>query len=144
MTSPIIEKLTTDIRVARLAKDPLTGKPNQAHIDNLVTLRASIAHGLSQKQSVPEKKTLALLLAEYTQALSITKDETNKALYESQIALVKVYSEYSKPQLSKAELAALLAEQKPQSIREWMGYLKLNYPDQFSGQIASQLFNNIL
>jgi transposase len=130
----IIEQITDQIRQARLAH-------NTVKMDDLVILKSEIMYGLSQKQSVSPQKTIQRLVTSYqeTQALVVLPAAVKR--YQEKIDLYKSFLVYNQ-QLDTNALEELLNTHKPSSIREWMSFLKENYPDQYDGRLASTLYNN--
>lgn len=131
----ILEKITNDIRQARLTGD-------KTRLDNLVVLKQDIAHGLSQKQPVKAQKTIKTILTTYRQTQALLRDSGAVQRYQEKIALLESYLETGKTQLDTNALQQLLVENNFLSIRDWMLFLKENYTDQYDGKLASTLYNN--
>lgn len=130
----IIEKLTLDIRKARL-----DGEKNK--LDILVVLKNDIAHGLSQKQAVKPQKTVANLLLSYKQTQALLRDSDAIQRYQEKIEIIESYLETGKTQLDTNALTELLSSSNFSSIKEWMSFLKTNYEGQFDGKLAASLYN---
>ena len=131
----ILEKITNDIREARLAG-------NKNRLDDLVVLKQDIAHGLSQKQPIKAQKTITTILTTYKQTQALLRDSGAVQRYQEKIDLLESYLETGKTQLDTNALQQLLAENNFLSIREWMLFLKTNYADQYDGKLASTLYNS--
>lgn len=131
----ILEKITNDIRQARLTGD-------KTRLDNLVVLKQDIAHGLSQKQPVKAQKTITTILTTYRQTQALLRDSGAVQRYQEKIDLLESYLETGKTQLDTNALQQLLVENNFLSIRDWMAFLKNNYADQYDGRLASTLYNS--
>jgi hypothetical protein len=131
----ILEKITNDIRQARLGGD-------KTKLDNLVVLKQDIAHGLSQKQPVKAQKTITTILTTYKQTQGLLRDSAAVQRYQEKIDLLESYLAPSETQLDTNALQQLLIDNNFGSIREWMLFLKENYTDQYDGRLASTLYNH--
>jgi hypothetical protein len=130
----ILEQVTTQIREAHLADD-------KTKLDNLIVLKADIAHGLSQKQPVKAQKTVLGLVTSYKQTQALLRDSGAVQRYQDKIDLLE---SLLKPQsmMDTNALQQLLVDNDFASIRDWMGFLKDNYADQYDGKLASTLYNS--
>lgn len=133
MTS-ILEQVTAGIREARLAGD-------KTRLDDLVVLKSDIALGLSQKQPVTAKKTIAALITSYKQTQTLMLDSGAIQRYQQKIDLLQSFLQ-PQEQLDTNALQQLLNDNDFLSIREWMAFLRDNYADQYDGRLASTLFNS--
>jgi hypothetical protein len=130
----ILEQVTAQIREARLAGD-------RTRLDDLVVLKQDIAYGLSQKQPVKAQKTIERLLTSYRQTQALLRDSGAVERYQQKIDLLESFLQ-PQEQLDTNALQQLLVENDFLSIREWMAFLKDNYPDQYDGRLASTLYNS--
>jgi hypothetical protein len=130
----ILEQITVGIREARLAGD-------KNRLDDLVVLKQDIAYGLSQKQPVKAQKTIERLLTSYRQTQALLRDSGAVERYQQKIHLLESFLQ-PQEQLDTNALQQLLVENDFLSIREWMAFLKDNYPDQYDGRLASTLYNS--
>ena len=130
----ILEQITVGIREARLAGD-------KNRLDDLVVLKQDIAYGLSQKQPVKAQKTIERLLTSYRQTQALLRDSGAVERYHQKIHLLESFLQ-PQEQLDTNALQQLLVENDFLSIREWMAFLKDNYPDQYDGRLASTLYNS--
>lgn len=131
----ILERITFDIREAR-------SKGQKNKLDDLVVLKQDIAYGLSQKQPVKAQKTIERLLTTYKQTQSLLRDSGAVQRYQEKIDLIESYLETGKTQLDTNALQQLLLDNNFPSIKDWMLFLKINYPDQYDGRLASTLYNS--
>jgi hypothetical protein len=134
LMSNILEQVTFEIRKARL-------EGNKNRLDDLVVLKADIAHGLSQKQPVKAQKTIERLITSYKATQSLMRDSKAVERYQEKIALLESFL-LQEEQLDTNQMQQLLLDNDFLSIREWMSFLKTNYPDQYDGRLASTLYNN--
>lgn len=130
----ILEQVTAQIREARLAGD-------RTRLDDLVVLKQDIAYGLSQKQPVKAQKTIERLLTSYRQTQALLRDSGAVERYQQKIDLLESFLQ-PQEQLDTNALQQLLDDHDFVSIREWMTFLKENYPDQYDGRLASTLYNS--
>ena len=130
----ILEQITVGIREARLAGD-------KNRLDDLVVLKQDIAYGLSQKQPVKAQKTIERLLTSYRQTQALLRDSGAVERYQQKIDLLESFLQ-PQEQLDTNALQQLLDDHDFVSIREWMTFLKENYPDQYDGRLASTLYNS--
>ena len=130
----ILEQVTVGIREARLAGD-------KNRLDDLVVLKQDIAYGLSQKQPVKAQKTIERLLTSYRQTQALLRDSGAVERYQQKIDLLESFLQ-PQEQLDTNALQQLLDDHDFVSIREWMTFLKENYPDQYDGRLASTLYNS--
>lgn len=132
--SSILEQVTTQIREARIAGE-------KTRLDDLVVLKQDIAYGLSQKQPVKAQKTIERGIASYKQTQALMRDSEAVQRYQEKIDLLESFLQ-PQEQLDTNKLQQLLVDNDFTSIREWMGYLRDNYPDQYDGKLASTLYNS--
>lgn len=130
----ILEQITVGIREARLAGD-------KNRLDDLVVLKQDIAYGLSQKQPVKAQKTIERLLTSYRQTQALLRDSGAVERYQQKIDLLESFLQ-PQEQLDTNALQQLLDDHDFVSIKEWMTFLKENYPDQYDGRLASTLYNS--
>ena len=130
----ILEQVTAQIREARLAGD-------RTRLDDLVVLKQDIAYGLSQKQPVKAQKTIERLLTSYRQTQALLRDSGAVERYQQKIDLLESFLQ-PQEQLDTNALQQLLDDHDFVFIREWMTFLKENYPDQYDGRLASTLYNS--
>lgn len=130
----ILEQVTVGIREARLAGD-------KNRLDDLVVLKQDIAYGLSQKQPVKAQKTIERLLTSYRQTQALLRDSGAVERYQQKIDLLESFLQ-PQEQLDTNALQQLLDDHDFVSIKEWMTFLKENYPDQYDGRLASTLYNS--
>jgi len=129
-------QIKDDIKTARL-------EGNAKLLDILVVLKSDIELGLSQKQPVKAQKTIQRVLGSYTETLALVSDLNARTDLLYKIHVVSSYAIEEKL-LDTAQLQVILLQSQPVSIGAWMGYLKTNYPDQYNGKTAKEVFDGTL
>lgn len=130
----ILEQITLAVREASIAGD-------KTKLDDLVVLKADIAHGLSQKQPIKAQKTIERNLTAYKQTQALMLDPRVVQRYQQKIDLLESFLQ-PQAMLDTNVLQKLLDANDYPSIRDWMGFLKENYTDQYDGRLASTLYND--
>ena len=74
-------------------------------------------------------------------AQALLRDSGAVERYQQKIHLLESFLQ-PQEQLDTNALQQLLVENDFLSIREWMAFLKDNYPDQYDGRLASTLYNS--
>jgi len=131
--SSILEQVTNQIREARL-------QGNKEVLDNLVILKADIAHGLSQKQPVKALKTITALITSYKQTQGLMRESVAVQRYQDKISLLESFLVVD-DMLDTNKMQELLDMGDYPSIRDWMSFLKAEYIDRYDGKLASTLYN---